>query len=102
MLKLKMKNKDSFVKVDAYLIPTGEHEGYVRDRDELREKAKEVFSLDCAHVECDFSGSEDGEAVVGVNEDGEIVHLIYLDPMNVEEYLFAKDTHKLKEFFKRF
>ena len=72
------------VKVDAYLIPEDEAEEYIRKREFYAGKAAEIFGEFCHSVTRQWAGSEDGEAVTGLDEDGELMMLVHLDPYDIE------------------
>lgn len=69
--------------VDAYWVPNSEAGQYIADREALAEVATEFLKPFCASVERCWKGSEDGEAIVGMNSVGEIISLIHLDPDGV-------------------
>lgn len=79
-----MKQGKRLVKVDAYFVPFDEEEQYRKDREELALRAEMIFKEFCAIVKRDWAGSEDGEAITGLNENGELIALIHLDPYGVE------------------
>lgn len=46
-----------------------------------------------------FLGSEDGEAVVGIDKEGELIKLIHLDPETIEG---MQNNKNLTTFFRKF
>ena len=78
------KKDDTWVQVDAYMVPSSEVELYKRQREELAEAALSFFGTFCYSVAREWAGSQDGEAVVGCNVNGEIIALIHLDPGGIE------------------
>ena len=92
----KSEVEETWVQVDAYCIPSSEVEVYKAQREELAEKALRFFETFCHHTSRDWAGSQDGEAVVGLNKQNEIIALIHLDPDGVEfmnQYPDVKDSH---------
>lgn len=79
----KRTDSSNMVQVDAYLIPEERAAQYVADRERLAAFASAYMTQFCASVQRCWQGSEDGEAVVGLNEAGEIISMIHLDPDGV-------------------
>lgn len=70
--------------VDAYMVPDEDVDEYIADRERLAALAIKILTPSCALVERCWQGSEDGEAVVGFNAEGEILSMIHLDPDGIE------------------
>ena len=70
--------------VDAYMVPNEEVDQYIADREELAAVAIGLMSPFCASVERCWKGSQDGEAIVGLDSAGEIISMIHLDPDGIE------------------
>lgn len=69
--------------VDAYYIPDEMVEQYRIDREMYKEKAIRFFSQKSDDVTVDFTGSQDGEAVVSRDKEGEIIDIVGLDPDSI-------------------
>lgn len=89
---------DGMTLVDAYYIPDDRLEEYRRDREAMAEKATAIFKEHCATVRRDFKGSEDGEALLGLDKRGEITLFIHLDPENIEAMVDADERGELAAF----
>ena len=90
--------KDDMVRVDAYMVPRSMARAYIADREACAEAAMAVMRTFCAHVSRDWAGSEDGEAVVGCDERGDLICMIHLDPEGIEEMKHAIAADRLKAF----
>ncbi|HGN6586248.1 TPA: hypothetical protein ACKU3G_004045 [Bacillus cereus] len=78
---------EGFTKVDAYLIPNKMVKKYIEDREILALEIQKYYnSLGLKSKRC-FLGSEDGEALVGIDKEGKYTKLIHLDPDTVEGML---------------
>lgn len=75
---------ESATLVDGWYIPDDEVEQYCADREHCAALAAKLFTTFCHEVTLDWAGSEDGEAVVGLGDDGELIALVHLDPRNIE------------------
>lgn len=75
---------DGMTLVDSYYIPDEEVDQYVKDREHYAAKATAFFEKEGWIVSRDFKGSQDGEAIVGRDKEGEIQRFVHLDPMDVE------------------
>lgn len=73
-----------FEKVDAYLIPYAEVKQYKRRRNAARKAVKQAMYTFCKTVYTDFHGDQDGEAVIGLDDKGESIAFIHLDPYNLD------------------
>lgn len=62
------------------MIPNEDLEQYIADRERLAARAIELLTPFCASVERHWQGSEDGEAVVGYDAQGNIFSHVHLDP----------------------
>lgn len=91
-----MKKYRGFEKVDAYLIPKKEAGTYKRRKKLAKKAAKEAMKTFCDKVYCDFAGSQDGEAVIGM-KDGEYIAFIHLDPWGIERIEQAQKEGRLVE-----
>ena len=80
----KSTQPSNMVQVDAYMIPVERAEQYIADRETLAALAIELMTPFCASVERCWQGSEDGEAIVGLNGAGEILSMIHLDPDGIK------------------
>ena len=93
---MKKKDKDPRgVLVDAYWVAEEEAEQYIAQREELARAALAFFSTYCHSVSRDWAGSEDGEAVVGYTQAGEIRSLVHLDGLGIQMMTESRD---LQEF----
>ena len=84
--------------VDAYLIPAEQADAYIAAREALADKATRVLQEMCVSVERCWAGSQDGEAIVGLDAHGEIQALTHLDPDAVDA-LGALDDEGLRAWF---
>lgn len=71
--------------VDAYLIPDHEVEAYVAERERLATEALDAMKTFCHDARRDWAGSEDGEAILGLDKRGDLIAVIHLDPQSLEE-----------------
>lgn len=94
-----MRKYPGFEKVDAYLIPKKEAGNYKRRRKLARKAAIKAMETFCDHVYCDFAGSQDGEAVLGM-KDGECIAFIHLDPWGIDRIEKAQSEGRLVEVLK--
>lgn len=78
--------------IDSYNIPNSEVEQYVKDREALAIEINNFYSSLGLKVKRCFAGSEDGEAIIGLNKQGEIEKFIYLDPETVEGWKNTADV----------
>lgn len=90
-----------FEKVDAYLIPKKEANQYRRRRKAAKKAAMEAMRTFCVHVYADFKGSQDGEAVMGIDNTGETIAFIHIDPYGVERIEQAQKEGNLVEELKK-
>ncbi len=90
-----------FEKVDAYLIPKKEANQYRRRRKAAKKAAMEAMRTFCVHVYADFKGGQDGEAVMGVDDKGEHIAFIHLDPEGIERIEQAQRDGNLVEELKK-
>ena len=88
------------VLVDAYLIPADQADAYIAAREALAERATRVLQAMCSSVERCWAGSQDGEAIVGLDADGEIQALTHLDPDAVDA-LGELDDEGLRAWFQQ-
>lgn len=72
------------VKVDAYLVEAVHAHAYIAQREQAAARAMQAMRGFYHRVDRCRAGSQDGEAVVGINAKGEIVAMIHLDPQGVE------------------
>ena len=85
--------------VDGWHIPEEQADAYIRERERFAKLALHFYGGRCASVCRDFKGSEDGEAVLGLDANGEIQYILHLDPMNLEEMKKAEENGELDAFF---
>ncbi len=79
-----MAKDDKWVQVDAYCVASSEEESYRADREELAKQALFVFAKHFHSASRQWAGSQDGEAVLGLDEKGQLKALIHLDPNGIE------------------
>ena len=84
--------------VDAYYIPDEEVDEYRKDREYYAQKAAEIFAKHCYSVTRDWKGSQDGEAILGLNEEGTLIMLVHLDPDDVHSMKEADAEGELEKF----
>lgn len=89
---------DNMTLVDAYYIPDEEVEDYIFHREKYAEILLEAFKEKYNFAERAFQGSQDGEAVIGLDEKEDLMNLIHLDPMTIEDMKVAEKENKLKEY----
>lgn len=93
------KRWNGMVLVDNYWIEESKFEDYLKDRAEAAQKATAAMETFRENVELQWAGSQDGEAVVGFNDDESIRTLIHLDPRGIA--LILSMTHdELVEYLK--
>ncbi len=99
MTQKKRRHKNPYmVKVDAYMIPKEDAPLYIQKREDYAKKAAAVFSQYCAEVKRQWAGSEDGEAITGLNAQGELIMMIHLDPNGIENMENAEKQGQLHDF----
>lgn len=94
----KYKQKNGSVYIDSYSIPKRFAAEFIEAREHCAEQASAVMREFCASVSREWAGSEDGEAVVGCDKNGEIICMIHLDPTGVKRINDALEKNSLKEF----
>ncbi|MDE8257149.1 hypothetical protein PT250_07185 [Erysipelothrix rhusiopathiae] len=92
---------DDMVLVDAYYVPSSTVESYIKDREFFAMKAQDVFSSFCSQVERKWENTEEGEAIVGYDENNNIAALVYLNPKGIENMLYAYQNHDLESYLLR-
>lgn len=85
-------------KIDGYLIPKKEVGAYKRNRKRARKLLLQAMESVCYRACTAFRGSEDGEAVLGLNKQGEIMAIIHLSPGDVDAILKAHEEGTLVEW----
>lgn len=93
------EKRDGMVLIDNYWIEETEVEKYLADRSDAAQKAVSAMSTFCAKVELLWAGSEDGEAVVGFDEQQAIRSVIHLNPRGVK-LIQALNQTELIEYLK--
>lgn len=88
------------VSIDGWQIPATEAEAYRAARERTARRALEVLQAICARTDRRWAGSEDGEAVVGLDADDELVAVIHLDPSTVER-AESMDDGALEDWIRR-
>ena len=86
------------VKVDAWLLSEEEAPRFRKDRETAAAAMEKALQKRYHHTARRFFGSEDGEAVVGLDESGEMQCLMHLDPGNVAAALRALGEGLFEEF----
>lgn len=93
------KQWNGMVLVDNYWIEESKFEDYLKDRAEAAQKAIAAMESFCKNVELQWAGSQDGEAVVGFNDDKSVRTLIHLDPRGIA-LILSMTPDELVEFLK--
>lgn len=86
--------------VDAYYIPDEYLPMYLEDRQVYTEKAYRLFEEWSDSVSIDYKGSQDGEALVGRDAQGEILYFIHLDPEGIAGMKEADQSGQLEDYLK--
>lgn len=71
------------VLIDNYWVDEADAPRYLAERARAAELATCAMSTFCASVTRRWAGSEDGEAVVGLDAEGSIRSVVHLDPGDV-------------------
>ncbi len=87
---------DGMVLVDVFYIMKEDVEAYTADREHYAQKALQFFATFCPYPERDWAGTEDGEAVLGLNYNGEIRAMVYLDPDGIDGMKEADDEDEFE------
>lgn len=87
------------VLIDNYWIDDAHAQQYLADRSQAAQKATAAMSTFCASVQTQWAGSEDGEAVVGLDEQNSIRSVISLNPHSVKLILSMSEA-KLIDYLK--
>lgn len=96
---MRMPDKDSkCVNVDGWMIPTERVERYRAARELCAAIASMIFAPYCAEVKRQWAGSEDGEAVTGLDKAGQLICLVHLDPDMVQQMAAARKAHTLRQY----
>lgn len=95
----KEKERKGQVLLDNYWIDESILEEYIANRKKATDKAIAAMLNFCATVNKEWAGSEDGEAVVGYDENGNIRSVIHLDPLSIKKILSMKKK-ELIDFLK--
>lgn len=93
------RKKDGLRRVDVWDIPEEEADAYIEKRERYAALATKCYEARSLNVRRDFQGSEDGEAVVAVDETGEIAFLLHLDPYETEAMQKAEAKGDLEAYF---
>lgn len=93
------KRKDGMVLIDNYWIEESNLERHLSQRAEATQKAIEAMETFCESVRLQWSGSEDGEAIVGYNTDQSIRSVIHLNPYNIA-LILSKSPNELIDYLK--
>lgn len=88
---------DGMTSVDGYYIPDEEVDAYLKERAYYGKKAEEIFRRFCPNTIRDWAGTQDGEAVLGLDEKGKLMMLIHLDPTDIETMKEAEKEGNLEE-----
>ena len=94
---MKKKKNGSMVKVDAWYVPAQDAPRYIEARERCAKAALDEMRFFCASAAREWAGSQDGEAVVGCDERGEIIAMIHLDPEGVSQMEQAIKDGALRE-----
>lgn len=86
--------------VYGWHIPEEEADEYIRIREGFAAKALDFYAQRFHSVRRDFKGSQDGEAVLGLDEKGELQCVLHLDPMNIEAMQEAEKKGELEQYFR--
>lgn len=79
-----MSQIKGMVKVDAYWIPAADAPAYIAARQRTVQRVDALLRQFCVDVQRCWQGSQDGEAVVGRDANGDIIALLHLDPQDVQ------------------
>lgn len=89
------------VNVDGWMIPENQVKTYMRDREACAQRLMRIMEEQGLSAHRMWRGSEDGEAVVGLNPQGEIVLAEHLDPGTVKKVTLLPDDEALLNFLRR-
>lgn len=84
---------EAMVNVDGYAIRRSMLETYLEDREQLAERLMRLMQQKGLKTERRWAGSEDGEAVLGLNAKGSIVAWMHLDPDSIDDAKGHDDVH---------
>lgn len=84
--------------VDGYMIPDDKAEQYIAAREKCAALVLDILKDKYAYAERMFKGSQDGEAVVGLDKNRQLEYLIHLDPPNIIKLSRAIKRNRLKEY----
>lgn len=98
MLDCFRPHKPHWTLVDAYYIPSDQAEQYIADRELFAEKAAAIFREFYPTVIRDWAGSEDGEAVLALDENDRLMMHVHLDPGNIREMKAAEQNGTLRRW----
>lgn len=88
----KKEQEERWVQVDAYCVPSSEEIKYRKEREELAKKTTDFFETFSHHTSRDWAGSQDGEAILGLDHENNIIAMIHLDPDGIDLMHSHPDT----------
>ncbi len=86
--------------VDGYWVPYKEAASWSRRVKRSKKAAMDAMATFCPFVVAQWKGSEDGEAVCGLDSKGELIALIHLDAEGVETIEKGIEDRNLAEVIK--
>lgn len=90
--------RKKMVPVDGWMIPADQAEKYIQNRERMANVVVEIFCDYCPRVLRQWAGSEDGEAVTGLNANGDLYMLVHLDPNSMAILEEEEHAGKLRAY----
>ncbi|NMD37918.1 MAG: hypothetical protein GYA87_04470 [Christensenellaceae bacterium] len=84
--------------VDVYYISNNKLKEYIKKREYFAQIAIELYSNDSYIVRREHADSLDGEAIVGYDKKGNVIHFILLDPYSLEKMELAERKEHLEKY----
>ena len=88
--------------VGGYWVPYREAAAYKRRVKRLKKAALSAMGRLCPYAIAQFANSQDGEAVTGLDEKGELIALIHLDSEGLDLIEKALEEGRLEEALKAY
>ena len=84
--------------IDGFRIPANKADEYVKTRDHMEKEARKFFSTFCEEVRKQPLIDLVGEGIVGLDDKGEMLARISLDPFELAAMQVAEKRNKLKKY----
>lgn len=84
--------------IDNYIVPMEDVANYLERRNYWRQQLITFFQPHFHKVTTGFKGSQDGEAIIALNEKNELELVLHLDPYYLEKLETAEKNNNLEQY----